>query len=75
MPEGADIDAMFALDRRLGPGGTWETEIQYSFRPEGCTTRGTFFAHVADVEASAWGRSVRVGGASVLFDGTAESEC
>lgn len=74
-PEGVDIDAVFDLDRRLEPGDSWETEVSYEFRPQGCTSRGTFSANLMEVQCSAWGRSVRVAGAGVYFDGTAESEC
>lgn len=74
-PVVADVDAVFDVDRRLEPGDAWNTEIQYDFRPGGCTARGTFSTPVLDVEASAWGRSVRLGGPGALFKGTAESEC
>lgn len=75
VPEGAATDAVFDLDRRLEPGDTWETEVQLRFRPDGCTARGTHSSYLLEVRANAWGRSVRVAGAGVLFDGTAESEC
>lgn len=75
VPEGAEINAVFEMDRRLESGDTWETEIEFDFRPEGCTDRGTHSSNILEVQASAWGRSVRVTGAGVLFDGTTESEC
>ena len=68
-------DAVFALDRALEPGETWETEVRFVFRPDGCTALGTFSAGLPDIRAGAWGRSVLVGGPGVLFEGTPESEC
>ncbi|MEO7625097.1 MAG: hypothetical protein ABIS91_02390 [Nocardioides sp.] len=72
---GTGVDAVFDLDRRLEPGDSWETDIQYQFRPQGCTSRGTHSSNAMEVEARAWGRSVRVAGAGVYFDGTTESSC
>ncbi|PUA80027.1 hypothetical protein [Nocardioides currus] len=72
---GGDLDAVFDLDRRLEPGDSWETEIEFRFRPEGCTGRGTFVVFLPAVRAGAWGRSVEVPGPGVLFAGTRDSSC
>lgn len=71
------VDAVFRLRERLEPGAAYDFDIDFEFRPRGCTSPGVFWvAEFPQVRVLALGRpGVRKAREALGFLGTHDSDC